>query len=169
MSARTRPAQPLLDDRQGRRAMVWIMAIMIFLTTLSAALGLSMLGAGRALDRQLAARLTVQVIEGEAATRDAVVARLLPRLRASADVARATPVDPARLAELLQPWLGEAGLDADLPIPAMVDVDLANGDDAAVARVEALARSVAGSTLATRDERLGPVILLPSVRVYSPR
>lgn len=133
--------QPLLDDRQGRRAMVWIMAIMIFLTTLSAALGLSTLGAGRALDRQLAARLTVQVIEGDAARRDAVTAALLPRLRASSDVARASEVDRARLAQLLQPWLGEAGLDADLPMPAMIDVDLRSGDDAAVARVEALART----------------------------
>lgn len=133
--------QPLLDDRQGRRAMVWIMAIMIFLTTLSAALGLSTQGAGRALDRQLAARLTVQVIEGDAARRDAVTAALLGRLRASADVARANEVDRARLAELLEPWLGEAGLDADLPMPAMVDVDLRSGDDATVARVEALAKA----------------------------
>lgn len=133
--------QPLLDDRQGRRAMVWIMAIMIFLTTLSAALGLSTQGAGRALDRQLAARLTVQVIEGDAGRRDAVTAALLGRLRSSADVARANEVDRARLAELLEPWLGEAGLDADLPMPAMIDVDLRSGDDATVARVEALARS----------------------------
>ncbi|PXA92096.1 permease [Nostoc sp. 3335mG] len=136
-----RAAQPLLDDRQGRRAMVWIMAIMIFLTTLSAALGLSTQAAGRALDRQLAARLTVQVIEGEAGRRDAVTTALLARLRASADVARANEVDRVRLAELLQPWLGEAGLDADLPMPAMIDVDLRTGDDAAVARVEALART----------------------------
>jgi len=133
--------QPLLDDRQGRRAMVWIMAIMIFLTTLSAALGLSTQGAGRALDRQLAARLTVQVIEGDAARRDAVTAALLGRLRRSAEVARANEVDRARLAELLEPWLGEAGLDADLPMPAMIDVDLRSGDDATVARVEALART----------------------------
>lgn len=142
MMART-GIQPLLDDRQGRRAMVWIMAIMIFLTTLSAALGLSTRGAGRALDRQLAARLTVQVIEGDAATRDAVTVRLLARLAASADVSQAREVDRARLAELLKPWLGEAGLDADLPMPAMIDVDLTTGDDAGVARVEALAKGTA--------------------------
>ncbi len=139
--ARIRPGQQLLDDRQGRRAMIWIMAIMIFLTTLATALGLSAQSAGRALDRQLAARLTVQVIEGNATRRDAVVARLLSRLRASRDVARAGEVDRARLAELLEPWLGEAGLDADVPMPAMIDVDLAQGDDAATARVEALART----------------------------
>lgn len=151
-------AQPLLDDRQGRRAMVWIMAIMIFLTTLSAALGLSTQGAGRALDRQLAARLTVQVIEGDAARRDAVTAALLGRLRRSADVARANEVDRARLAELLEPWLGEAGLDADLPMPAMVDVDLRSGDDATVARVEALAKAVGGGIRVDRHATwLAPV------------
>lgn len=157
MSGRA-PTQPLLDDRQGRRAMVWIMAIMIFLTTLSAALGLSTRNAGDALDRQLAARLTVQVIEGDAATRDAEVVRLLARLKASADVTRATEVDRARIAELLRPWLGEAGLDADLPMPAMIDVDLRTGDDAAVARVEALARGVgAGIRVDRHATWLAPV------------
>lgn len=150
--------QPLLDDRQGRRAMVWIMAIMIFLTTLSAALGLSTQGAGRALDRQLAARLTVQVIEGDATRRDAVTAALLGRLRASADVAHANEVDRARLAELLEPWLGEAGLNADLPMPAMVDVDLRSGDDATVARVEALAKAAgAGIRVDRHATWLAPV------------
>ncbi len=150
--------QPLLDDRQGRRAMVWIMAIMIFLTTLSATLGLSTRNAGATLDRQLAARLTVQVIEGDGATRDAETVRLLARLKASADVMRAAEVDRARLAELLRPWLGEAGLDADLPMPAMIDIDLRSGDDAAVARVEALAKSVGpGIRVARHATWLAPV------------
>ncbi len=140
--ARNGKAQRLLDDRQGRRTMVWIMAIMIFLTTLAAALGLSTQAAGRALDRQLAARLTVQVIEGDAATRDAVVARLIATLRSSPGVVRVAEVDRQRLAELLEPWLGEAGLDADLPMPAMVDVDLRDGTGTTVARVDALAKSV---------------------------
>ncbi|MEP9401416.1 cell division protein FtsX [Sphingomonas silueang] len=135
--------QPLLDDAQGRRAMVWIMAIMVFLTTLAAALGLATGGAGRALDRQLASRLTVQVIAGDAAMRDAAVARLLARLRASRDVTRAAEVDRGRLAALLQPWLGEAGLDSDIPIPAMIDVDVTRGDDGAARRVAALARATA--------------------------
>lgn len=142
MSARSRPGNRLLDDIDGRRTMIWIMAIMAFLTTLSAALGLATRGAGQSLDRQLAGRLTVQVIEGDAPTRDAVVARLMRTLRGSSDVAATAEVDRARLARLLEPWLGEAGLDADLPMPAMIDVDLRIADDAAVARVAALARSV---------------------------
>ncbi|MFV0623637.1 cell division protein FtsX [Sphingomonas sp. ac-8] len=131
----------LLGDRQGRRTMVWIMAIMIFLTVLAAAMGLAVAGAGATLDRQLAGRLTVQVVEADAARRDAAVAGLLAGLRRSPLVARAAEVDRAQLAELMRPWLGEAGLDADLPIPAMIDVDLNQSDDAAVAAVTRIARA----------------------------
>ncbi|MCC2977222.1 permease [Sphingomonas sp. PL-96] len=131
----------LLGDRQGRRTMVWIMAIMIFLTVLAAAMGLSVSGAGRALDRQLAGRLTVQVVEADAAKRDAAVRRLLAGLRRAPVVAKAAEVDRAELAELMRPWLGEAGLDADLPIPAMVDVDLNQSSDAAVAAVTRIAKA----------------------------
>ena len=71
---------------------------------------------------------------------------------------RATEVDRARIAELLRPWLGEAGLDADLPMPAMIDIDLRTGDDAAVARVEALARGVgAGIRVDRHATWLAPV------------
>ncbi|MCG7346660.1 cell division protein FtsX [Sphingomonas sp. ACRSK] len=131
----------LLGDRQGRRTMVWIMAIMIFLTVLAAAMGLSVAGAGSALDQQLAGRLTVQVVEADAAKRDAAVARLLAGLRKAPMVTRAVEVDRAELAELMRPWLGEAGLDADLPIPAMVDVDLRQSDDTAVAAVTRIAHA----------------------------
>ena len=53
----------LLDESQGTRAMTWIMAIMLFLTVLAAALGLGTLSAATLLDRQLAGRLTVQIVE----------------------------------------------------------------------------------------------------------
>ena len=52
----------LLDDRRGTRVMVWVMAIMLFLTVLAGALGLATLGAAAVLDRQLAGRLTVQIV-----------------------------------------------------------------------------------------------------------
>jgi hypothetical protein len=43
--------------------MTWIMAIMLFLTVLAGALGLGMFAATAQLDRQLAGRLTVQIVE----------------------------------------------------------------------------------------------------------
>jgi len=50
------------------------------------------------------------------------MAKALAALRAMPEVAEANPVDPARLAELLRPWLG--GTDA-LPLPGVIEVHLA--------------------------------------------
>ena len=55
----------VLDEAGGLRAMTWVMAIMLFLTVLAAALGLGTRSAGIALERQLAGRLTVQIVEGD--------------------------------------------------------------------------------------------------------
>lgn len=141
--ARNKPETRLLDESRRTRGMLWVMAIMLFLTVLAAALGLGMAGASRALDRQLSGRLTIQLVEGDAAKRDANARAIVRRVSALPGVDRVAEVDRARLAELLEPWLGEAGLDPDLPMPAMIDVDLASGDGAAIERVRAAARAVA--------------------------
>ena len=107
------PAQRLLDEGRHTRAMAWIMAIMLFLTVLAAALGLGMARAGAGLERQLAGRLTVQVVTADPAVRDAEVRAILAALRASPAVRDARAVDRARLAELLRPWLGADGDDRD--------------------------------------------------------
>jgi cell division transport system permease protein len=95
------------------------------------------------------------------------MARALAALRALPEVAAAEPVDPARLAELLRPWLG-GGLG--VPLPGVIEVRLADlGADAArlgdqvaaavpgalteahgvwVAHLAALARAVQGVALA---------------------
>lgn len=142
---RARPHHRWLDDGQRTRAMVWIMAIMLFLTVLAGALGFGMAGAGRSLERQLAGRLTVQVIEADAARRDANARALVERIRAIPGVKQVVEVDRARLAELLRPWLGDAGLDAELPMPAMIDVDLVSGDPVLITRVRQTALAVTPS------------------------
>ncbi|HEV7287471.1 cell division protein FtsX [Sphingomonas sp.] len=139
---RPRPHHRWLDDGQRTRAMVWIMAIMLFLTVLAGALGFGMAGAGRSLDRQLAGRLTVQLVEADAARRDANARALVERIRAIPGVTQVSEVDRARLAELLRPWLGDTGLDAELSMPAMIDVDLRAGDPALIARVRQTALAV---------------------------
>ncbi|UZK68766.1 permease [Sphingomonas sp. S1-29] len=135
------PDRRLLDDGRATRAMRWIMAIMLFLTVLAGALGLATWAATRALDSDLAGRVTVQIVEGDAAVRDRSVAAIVRALRGRAGVRAVAEVDRARLAQLLEPWLGEAGLDADLPMPAMIDVDLA--DPGAAPGIERLVRGIA--------------------------
>lgn len=146
----------VLDHGRTNRAMAWIMGIMLFLTVLAGAMGLATFSAARTLDADLAGRLSVQVVEADAPTRDRIVAAIGSRLSSEPAVARVAEVDRARLARLLQPWLGEAGLDADLPIPAMIDVDVAETD--AMPRVEALIRSVAPAAAVDRHATwLSPV------------
>ena len=51
----------------------------------------------------------------------AALARAEAALRATPEVAQARIVDPARLANLLQPWLGEA---STIPLPGLIEVEL---------------------------------------------
>jgi cell division transport system permease protein len=122
--------------------MRWVMAIMLFLTVLAAALGLGAWAASGALDRQLAGRLTVELVEADPAVRDRDAARVLAMLRGDRNVAAASPVDRARLARLLEPWLGAIGDDPDLPMPALIDVDVRDAGDTAVAALAERVRQV---------------------------
>lgn len=145
----------LLDEGRRTRTMVWIMGVMLFLTTLAGALGLGMFAATAGLDQQLAGRLTVQVVEADARLRDQQTAQLVAELKRLPGVARVEEVDRARLAELLRPWLGDAGLDADLPMPAMIDVE-ANG--AAAVAVERVAGTIVpGARVDRHAQWLSPV------------
>ena len=146
----------LLDESRGTRAITWIMAIMLFLTVLAAALGLGTHSAAVSLDRQLAGRLTVQIVAPEAAVREGQVAATLGALKVLPEVKRASEVDRAELTKLLRPWLGSDGADPDLPIPAMIDVDLAAASDAgsevAIARTTAAVHRVAPTARIDRQE-----------------
>lgn len=155
---RDQPARRLLDESRRTRSMLWIMAIMLFLTVLAGALGLAMASASRALDLQLAGRLTIQLVEADAVRRDTVARAIVKNVRALPGVRRAAEVDRARLAQLLEPWLGDAGLDAELPMPAMIDVDLVSGDAGAVAAVTRAAQAVAPAARVDRHAQwLSPV------------
>lgn len=148
----------LLDERRETRAMMWIMAIMLFLTVLAAAFGLGTLAAATLLDRQIAGRLTVQIVEAEPATRDRAAAAALAAIRRLPGVVSAAPVDRGALAALLRPWLGEDGADPDLPVPAMIDVELGAGSDAAVARLERAVHAAAPTARIDRQARwMSPV------------
>ncbi len=138
----------VLDEAGGLRAMTAVMAIMVFLTVLAAALGLATAGAARALDSRLAGRLTVQVTAGDTSARDVAAARIAARLRGVPRVQGVAPVDRATLTRQLSPWLGEAGADPELPIPAMIDVDLA-----ADAGADAVVRAVRAESPSARVDR----------------
>ena len=158
----------VLDDRRGTRAMTWIMAIMLFLTVLAAALGLGTINAAEALNRQLAGRMTVQVVSADPAVRDRDTRAVLAALRGMPAVSRADPVDPARLTEMLRPWLGDASTDADVPLPSLIDVDLSVPSEEAAARVAAGVRATAASARVDSQSRwLSPVADFMRTLIYA--
>jgi cell division transport system permease protein len=122
--------RPSAADRrllpEGRLAgpMPWVIAIMMFLTILAAAAGIALAGSARALGKDLDARLTVQLPEPNAGLRDAQASQILIGLRRLAVVKTAEAIPQAQLATLLEPWLGSEGLDGDLPLPTLIDVEL---------------------------------------------
>jgi cell division transport system permease protein len=153
----SRPAPTrVLDEAGGVRAMTAIMGIMVFLLVLAAALGLATRGAARGLDRQVAGRLTVQVAIADAPARDRAAQAVLARLRTLPDVAGVTAVPKAELDRLLEPWLGANAGEAGVPVPALIDVDLAG--EGSADRVAAAVRAVApAATVDAHARWMAPV------------
>ncbi|HMC90913.1 MAG TPA: cell division protein, partial [Allosphingosinicella sp.] len=134
---------------EGRLAgpMPWVIAIMMFLTVLAAAAGLGLGSAAGNLDASMGSRLTVQVMEANPDRREAEAARALAALEHEPGVARAHRLTQAEMQKLLEPWLGGGALEADLPIPAMIDVDMAEG---AADRVDSVRSAVTAAAPSAR-------------------
>ncbi|MBW6532348.1 permease [Sphingomonas sp. RRHST34] len=150
----------LLDPARAGRAMVGVLAIMLFLTLLAVAAGI---GAGRgaaALGARLSERATVQLTDAAPAARAAAAARALAALRSSPTVTRARAVPRGELAELVAPWLGSAADDPDLPMPELIDLELAPGDEA-LATVRSVLRRVApGAVIDSHGAAVAPLARL---------
>jgi cell division transport system permease protein len=118
--------------------MPWVIAIMVALTVVAAASGLSLRNAALAASADLEGGLTVQIVNAAPAARTRQAAAALEVLRKTPGVAQASLVPQEELNRLVEPWLGtKPGDDVDaLPIPALIDVHLA--DAATPERVEAL-------------------------------
>lgn len=129
----------LLPGGRVAGPMLWIIAIMMFLTVLAAAAGLGLGAAVQSMSADLAGRASVQVVEANPQQRDQLAARALTALRGADGVQAAAAVDPALLADQIRPWLGEEATSGDLPLPALIDVTLTPGDaDVKVARLRRL-------------------------------
>ena len=114
----------LLPEGRLSGPMPWVIAIMMFLTVLAAAAGLSLGSAASSLDEDAGSGATVQIVEPNPDSRRAQAAAALALLQRLPGVRSARAVEPAEMEEMLEPWLGPGGLEGDLPVPAMIDVEL---------------------------------------------
>jgi cell division transport system permease protein len=111
---------------EGRLAgpMPWVIAIMMFLTVLAAAAGLGLGQATRTLNADIGNRITVQIVEANPDFREAQAAAAVAELKRLPGVDAVRRIEAAEMEQLLEPWLGEGGLQAELPVPAMIDAEL---------------------------------------------
>ncbi len=110
---------------QSTRFLPWIVALMVFLGALMFAGALVVSDTIDSWDSTLTGRMTVQ-IPHDAATDDAFGA-LTAMLNATPGVRDTRRVPDAEAQSLLVPWLGEEIVNSGLPIPALIDVEIAAG------------------------------------------
>ena len=150
-----------LEADPSARFLPWVIAVMVFLAALA------MIGAF-ALDSLVrdwrdSARdtATVQIAFDEAADMDLLVTTALDLLRSTPGVAEANSLEEAQVADLLEPWLGDTGVDAGLPLPRLIDVQFTTGSRIDAEALEAKLRAaVPGATLDDHASWLGRVIVL---------
>jgi cell division transport system permease protein len=132
---------------EGRLAgpMPWVLAIMTFLTLLAAAAGFGLGSAARSLSADVGNRATVQIVEANPDRREAEARAAVALLQRQPGVEGVRRIGDEEMGKLLAPWLGESGLGGDIPVPAMIDVDLSPAAYAQLDRLRATVESVAPS------------------------
>jgi len=157
--ARNRAAARLLPATRFAGPIPWVIAILIALVMIAAAGGLALKNLATSASADLSAAVTVQVIEPNPELRAARGAQAVRVLTAMDGVRAVRLVPEAELVALLEPWLGEGATSGDVPIPALIDVELSRSaapDD--VARITAaLEETVPGARVDAQSDWLQPV------------
>ncbi len=112
----------LIPEGRISGPMPWVIAIMMFLTLLAAATGLLLVNAAQQGGDDIASRVTIQIIEPNPTRRAAQRVAVTRALRGMPGLSQVKPIPDAQVRELLAPWLGGDVVDADIPIPGLVDV-----------------------------------------------
>ena len=148
---------------EGRLAgpMPWVIAIMMFLTVLAASAGLGLAGAAGRLDDQICSRVTIQIVEANPQLRDRQAAAATASLARLPGVSSVRLVPQEEIQDMLEPWLGPGGVEADLPVPALIDVDLDPAGGMDLAQLSAATIAVAPSArLDENAQWLAPLVSL---------
>ncbi len=129
-----------------------LIAIMTFVIVVVAAAGLALANTSSVVKAGVENRYSIQISDGAAKAPAAIAtARRLP------GVARVEQVAPEDLRRTLERWLGPAASEADLPMPAIIDVDLKAGADPAKVKSE-IETAVPGARFIAHRTSLEPLL-----------
>ena len=157
-----------LEQDASRRFLPWLVALNIYLACLALGGLMVITDAAGHWDRGLSGTLTVQIppvadddAQKAAAASEARVKRALEVLHATPGIASARPLDRKELGVLMEPWLGSGDLVSELPLPALIDVQLKPDSGVNVAGLSpVLSAAVPGATIDDHKKWLDRLILL---------
>ena len=149
----------LLPEARFGGPIPWVIAILIALMVLAAAGGLALRNLAENARADLSGALTVQIIETNLQTRTERVQAAASTLADHSMVQSVRVVPEKELTALLEPWLGPGAVSRDVPIPALIDVELTtNASAEAVSDVQAaLDQAVPGTKVDAQSAWLKPV------------
>ena len=139
--------------------MPWVIAIMVALTVLATGGALALANFAGEARAGLEGGVTVQIVEPQAAAREAQASRAAGVLAAAPGVAEVRRVPQQEVEALVEPWLGQAASSDIVTLPAVIEVRLLDGaDPAALARLRGiLAKPAPSARIDAQADWLGPV------------
>ena len=153
MLSPTAADQRLLPGGSLRGPTPYVIAIMTFAMMIVAAAGLALSNMAGIVADAAENRFVLQLPDGGEGRLEAAVAAA----RQAPGVTRVEPVPEEEMRRTLERWLGPAGVGADLPVPALVHLDLAPGAEAA-AIGRHIAQRVPSAAMVAEQATLEPLL-----------
>lgn len=152
-------AARLLPQTRFGGPIPWVIAILIALVVIAAAGGLSLRNLAENARADLSDAVTVQIIEANAERRDQLADQAASIVAGEPLVKSVRIVPHAELKALLEPWLGTAASSEEIPIPALIDVELSrSASSEEVAQLQAaLDQAVPAARVDAQSGWLSPV------------
>ena len=150
-----------LSRESSTRLLPWIIGVMVYLAAIILAGAMILASAAADWNRELTATFTVQIpstqASGEAPTEERLKqAELLLRETPGVKAVRVIPVEVTALS--LEPWLGANLKPQDLPLPRLIDVQVADVEEVDTeALAERLENEVPGAALDSHDYWRGQI------------
>jgi len=117
-------AASLIPHSRFGGAMPWVIAILTALVVIAASGGLALQNLAANARADLSGAITVQVVEADPLVRAEQARRAAEALTGQQIVRSVRVVPEEELESLLEPWLGTGATSSEIPIPALIDVEL---------------------------------------------
>lgn len=102
----------------------WIMALLVFLLSLVLAGAFSISSSLNNWHVGIRQKLTIEIPLQHELDRDRIIPNIVGLLKTTPGIAHVEPVQQKQLLNLLQPWVGHVEVLGDIPLPALIDVDV---------------------------------------------